>query len=117
VLGLLGRLAQNAPLILIIDDIHWADSSTLDLLTFLGRNLRTERILLVATLRTDEPEGRRTAWPVLAELERLASVLRFDLDRLNRADVAMQMQGILGAGAASGFVDEVFARILAALPR
>ena len=37
VLGLLGRLAQHAPVILVIEDIHWADSSTLDLLTFLGR--------------------------------------------------------------------------------
>jgi DNA-binding NarL/FixJ family response regulator len=110
VFGLLGRLAAPAPLILVIEDIHWADSSTRDLLTFLGRNLRTEPILLVATLRTDELEPGRDPWPVLAELERLASVQRIDLDRLNRADVAMQMSGILGGGAASGFVDAVFAR-------
>ncbi len=110
VLGLLGRLAQKAPLILVIEDIHWADGSTLDLLTFLGRNLRSEPILLIATLRTDEPEARRTPMPVLAELERLASVQRIDLERLNRADIAMQMRGILDAAAAPGFVDAVFDR-------
>jgi DNA-binding CsgD family transcriptional regulator len=110
VLGLLGRLAQNSPLILIIEDIHWADGSTLDLLTFLVRNLRTEPILLIATLRTDEPESARSPLPVLAELERLPSVQRIDLDRLNRADVAQQMAAILGGRAASGFVEDVFAR-------
>jgi DNA-binding CsgD family transcriptional regulator/tetratricopeptide (TPR) repeat protein len=110
VLGLLGRLAQLAPLILVIEDIHWADSSTLDLLAFLARNLRSEPILLVATLRSDEPEVVRSPRPVLAELERLASVQRIDLDRLDRADVARQMAAILGGHAASGFVEDVFAR-------
>ncbi len=110
VLGLLGRLAHQSPLILVIEDIHWADSSTLDLLTFLARNLRTERILLVATLRTDEPEPGRGPWPVVAELERQPSVQRIDLDRFNRADVAQQMAAILGGRAASGFVEDVFAR-------
>src|SRR4029453_9570919 len=40
VLGLLGRLAEQAPLVLVVEDLHWADRSTRELLAFLVRNLR-----------------------------------------------------------------------------
>jgi predicted ATPase len=48
-LGLLARLSDQTPLALIVEDLHWADQSTRDLLTFLVRNLRRERLLLVVT--------------------------------------------------------------------
>jgi predicted ATPase len=54
-LGLLGRLGEQAPLVLVVEDLHWADQSTRDLLAFLVRNLRRERVLLVVTYRNDEP--------------------------------------------------------------
>ena len=54
-LGLFGRLSEQAPLVLVVEDLHWADQSTRDLLAFLVRNLRRERVLLVVTYRIDEP--------------------------------------------------------------
>ena len=54
VLGVLQRLARLAPVVLVIEDLQWADPSTRDLLAFLVRNLRDERVLVISTIRTDE---------------------------------------------------------------
>ena len=74
-LGLLGRLGEQAPLVLVVEDLHWADRSTRDLLVFLVRNLRRERLLLVVTYRNDEP-GQQRLGPYLAELDRSGQVQR-----------------------------------------
>ena len=68
-LGLLGRLAEQAPLVLVVEDLQWADQSTRDLLAFLVRNLRRERMVVVVTYRNDEP-GQERLGPYLAELDR-----------------------------------------------
>ena len=108
-LGLLGRLAQQAPLVLVVEDLHWADHSTRDLLAFLVRNLRRERVLLVVTYRDDEP-GQQRLGPYLAELDRGGPVQRLDLPRLDRAQTTAQLIAILGAVPAAELVDAVFAR-------
>src|SRR5829696_4124346 len=76
--GLLGRLSKRDPLVLVVEDLHWADRSTRDLLAFLVRNLRREPILLVVTYRNDEP-GQRRLGPYLAELDRASPVERIEL--------------------------------------
>jgi predicted ATPase len=70
-LGLVGRLSEHGQLVLVVEDLHWADRSTRDVLAFLVRNLRWERILVVVTYRNDEP-GQRRLGPYLAELDRVA---------------------------------------------
>jgi DNA-binding CsgD family transcriptional regulator/tetratricopeptide (TPR) repeat protein len=109
-LGMLGRLAARAPVMLVIEDIQWADRSTVDVLAFLARNLRAEQVLMVSTFRTDEPESRRQLLPLIAELGRHGGAERIDLPPLNRAEVAEQLSAILGAPAASGLIDGVFTR-------
>jgi hypothetical protein len=70
-LALLDRLgAQQPPIVLVLEDLHWADASTRDFLTFLVRSARTEPLCLVATYRSDELHRRHPLRPVLAELER-----------------------------------------------
>ena len=69
-LGLLGRLAAERPLVLVLEDLHWSDRSTRDLLAFLVRNLRAERIVIVATYRSDELYRGHPLRPFLAELDR-----------------------------------------------
>ena len=108
-LGLLARLSDQTPLALVVEDLHWADQSTRDLLAFLVRNLRRERVLLVVTYRNDEP-GQQRLGPYLAELDRGGPVQRLELARLNRAETAAQLTGILGAAPAVDLVDGVFAR-------
>ena len=53
-LALLGRLAAREPLVLVLEDLQWADESTLDLVAFLAQAVAPHRILLVVTYRTDE---------------------------------------------------------------
>jgi predicted ATPase len=108
-LGLLGRLSEQAPVVLVIEDLHWADRSTRDLLAFLVRNLRRERVLLVVTYRNDEP-GQQRLGPYLAELDRGGQVQRLELSRLDQAQTVAQLVGILGAAPAAELADSVFAR-------
>jgi DNA-binding CsgD family transcriptional regulator len=108
-LGLIGRLGEQVPLVLVVEDLHWADRSTRDLLAFLVRNLRRERVLLVVTYRNDEPEQQRFG-PYLAELDRVSRVERIELRRLDQVETATQLVGILGAVPAAELVDAVFAR-------
>ena len=97
ILRLLGRLGDVTPVVLIVEDLHWADRSTRDLLAFLARNARDERLLIVATFRTDELHRRHplTAW--LAEAERQHRVERIDLARFERDELAELLTAITGA--------------------
>ena len=108
-LGLLRRLGEQALLVLAVEDLHWSDQSTRDLLAFLVRNLRRERMLVVVTYRNDEP-GQQRLGPYLAQLDRGGPVQRLELPRLDRAQTAAQLTGILGAAPAADLVDGVFAR-------
>jgi DNA-binding CsgD family transcriptional regulator/tetratricopeptide (TPR) repeat protein len=108
-LGLLGRLSEQAQLVLVVEDLHWADRSTRDLLAFLVRNLRQERLLVVVTYRNDEP-GQQQLGPYVAELDRAGRVERVELARLDQVQTGVQLVGILGAAPAAELLDAVFAR-------
>ena len=54
-LALLTDRAAAAPVLLVLEDLHWADTSTLDLVVFLAHNLADRPVLLLATYRADEP--------------------------------------------------------------
>jgi DNA-binding NarL/FixJ family response regulator len=97
VLGVIDRLARVAPLAVVVEDVQWADASTMDLLEFLVRSLRGEPVLLIVTLRTDDlPDGSPVARH-LGELERLGQVERIDLTRLDRPGVARLIEAELGS--------------------
>jgi predicted ATPase len=108
-LGLLVRLSRQTPVTMVVEDVHWADQSTRDLLAFLIPNLRRERVLVVATYRSDEP-GLRWLGPWLAELDRGGPVQRLELPRLDRAQTVAQLVGILGVAPPADLVSAVFAR-------
>ena len=111
VLGLLERLAQATPVALIIEDAHWADRSTRDLLTFLIGNLPALRgLLIIVTFRSDELTRTHPLRPLLAELERFSWVERTELPRLTRSAAAEQMAAILGRAPAETQADMVFRR-------
>jgi DNA-binding CsgD family transcriptional regulator len=56
-LALLANRAAAAPVLLVLEDLHWADTSTLDLVVFLAHNFDDRPILLLATIRADEPSS------------------------------------------------------------
>lgn len=107
---LLERLAEREPLILVVEDAHWADRSTRDLIVFLVRNLRHGPILLLITFRSDDLHRTHPLRPVLADLERLGGVVRLEPARLDHAAVAIQLGGILGHPAGPALVAEVYGR-------
>jgi DNA-binding CsgD family transcriptional regulator/tetratricopeptide (TPR) repeat protein len=110
VLSLLSRLASADPLALVLEDVHWSDRSTRDLLAFLARNLRGERVQLIATYRSDELYRGHPLRSFLVELERNRRVQRIDLEPFTRDEVSEQLAGILGDGVDAGLVDSVFER-------
>ncbi len=109
-LGFLTRLSEEHPLFWIVEDLHWADRSTLDLLTVAARGLRGSRVVLVGTFRTDELHRRHPLLPVLAELERSALVERIDLRCFDRAELDNQLGAILRAKPDGDLVERVWAR-------
>ena len=109
-LAVLGRLATERAAILILEDLHWADGSTRDLIRFLVRNLRDERLLMVGTYRSDELHRRHPLLSLLSELDRSDRVERLDLGPLVRDEVREQLQGITGASSTDAQVDAMLER-------
>ncbi|MEN3280248.1 MAG: hypothetical protein V7607_1388 [Solirubrobacteraceae bacterium] len=109
-LGLLSRLAREHPLVLVVEDLHWADRSTRDLLVFLVRNMRREPLLLVATYRTEELHRGHALRPFVVELERSERGRRLDLARFSREELSALIADLLGAPPERALLDSVFAR-------
>jgi class 3 adenylate cyclase/tetratricopeptide (TPR) repeat protein len=106
----LARLAEDRLVVLIIEDVHWIDRSSRDLLGFLVRNARRDRLLFVATYRPDELHRGHPLRPFLAELERSGQAQRLELEPLGRAELAVQLGAIIGTRLAGGTIDRIFAR-------
>ena len=109
-LVLLERLGSERPAVLVVEDLHWADRSTRDLLAFLVRNLRHGRLLLVMTYRSDELHRRHPLRPFLAELDRGRRAERLELARFGRDEVAAQLAGIQGTPAPPELTERIHAR-------
>ncbi|MGA0566732.1 helix-turn-helix transcriptional regulator [Rathayibacter sp. KR2-224] len=106
------NVARDRRLVLVIEDIHWADRSTLELFRFLVGMLAAPGILMVVTYRSDEIVRGHPLRPVLPELERTRRLTRWELSRLTRDQVAEQVAAIAGPDARidDGEIDELFER-------
>jgi DNA-binding CsgD family transcriptional regulator len=109
-LGVVERLAAQAPLLWVLEDLHWADRSTRDLLAFLAASLRSGRVMLLCTFRSDELHRLHPLRGLLAELARNRRVWRLELPRFTRAEVAEQLAGLLGGDPPARLVEEIYAR-------
>jgi len=107
---LLERLGREQPLVLVLEDLHWADRSTRELLGFLTRTLRASAVLLVATFRSDELRRGHPLRAFLAELDRVRIVDRVELPRFNHDEVVAQLAGILGGAPEPSLAEKVFSR-------
>src|ERR1700744_6349860 len=96
VLGLLGDLSAATPVLLVFEDLHWADASTRDLLTFLSRVLHSDRVALIGTYRTDDLHRRHPLRPVTAELQRMLTVTAIRLGPLTPAALAEHLTALAG---------------------
>jgi DNA-binding CsgD family transcriptional regulator len=96
VLGLLTELAEAKPVLLVLEDLHWADRSTRDLVTFLSRVLRKERIVLLLSYRTDDIHRGHPLRAVVAELLRLPSVTAIGLGPLEPTAMGVHLRQLAG---------------------
>lgn len=82
--ALLAQLADGEkPTLVVVEDIHWADEATLDLVKYLGRRLASTRILIVLTYRDDEVSGQPSLRRLLGDLAVARSTVRIELPRLS----------------------------------
>ncbi|HEX4011774.1 MAG TPA: AAA family ATPase [Solirubrobacteraceae bacterium] len=109
-LELLDRLSEPAPVVLILEDMHWADRSTRTFAAFLARSMRQERVCFVLTYRTDELHRRHPLRPLLSELERLERARRVELEPFDRDELGEALTDILGAQPDGALLDRLFTR-------
>jgi DNA-binding CsgD family transcriptional regulator/tetratricopeptide (TPR) repeat protein len=109
-LGVLERAAAHQPLMVIIEDLHWADRATLDLVCFLVAELRDAPVLLVLTYRSDEMHRSHPLRAVLSGWSRARQVRHIELAPLTRAEVASLLTAIMGEEPGAELVDRVLRR-------
>ena len=86
--ALIGGLGGSKPKILVVEDVHWADEATLDVLRLLGRRIDDVRALVLVTYRDDELDRAHPLRLVLGELPSSEAIGRLKLERLSPAAVA-----------------------------
>lgn len=110
VLAALTAAAEERPLLLVVEDVHWADRSTRELLAFLLARLDGQRLLVVVTYRSDDLHRRHPLRPVLAELARLPAVTRLELPPLDPEQTLDLVRALSGPGSEPGQVRLIAAR-------
>ena len=93
---LIERLAERQVLVLVVEDLHWSDSSSRDLLRFLLRTVGDSRVLFLLTYRRDEMHRSHPLLPWLGEVDRLPNSHRVFLERLSDDEVDAMVQVIAG---------------------
>jgi len=95
---------------LVVEDVHWADSATLDCLTILARAGRGGVVTVVATCRGDEAPLAPHVAGWLAQVRAGAEVQEIRLDPLSRAEVTQQVAALAGEPVSPRVIDELYAR-------
>src|SRR5262245_22802285 len=95
-LALIDRLAADRPLVLVLEDLHWSDPASSDLLVFIVRTMRRGRLLIVCTFRSGDLEHGDALLVRLAELTRSPNVTRIELRPLGRDDQRELLTQIMG---------------------
>jgi DNA-binding SARP family transcriptional activator/tetratricopeptide (TPR) repeat protein len=110
---LIEQVAARQPLIVVIDDLHWADEMSLRLLAFVSRRLSTWPVLVIATARSEglveAPMARRT----LQDLSRPGDGMPIELSPLSRADTVRLIRALGRVGTVTRAAEQLEAQIWA----
>ncbi len=109
-LGVMERLGDRVPTLLVIEDLHWADRSTIDLFVFLARSLRDARVVVIGTYRSDDLNRRHPLRAALAELDRAGVAERIELTRFDRDELRELIAAIVGDDPSVELLDHTFER-------
>jgi DNA-binding CsgD family transcriptional regulator len=110
ILTFVTKLAGTSPVVLVFEDLHWADSASAELLGYLVRNLTDTKALLVVTYRSEELLRDHPLHSWLTELRRHPRITQLRLSGFDRAETATLIGAILGEQPSSALVDGVWAR-------
>jgi DNA-binding CsgD family transcriptional regulator len=103
-------LGDRGRAVLVFEDLHWADSTSLEMIDFLARNLGSSPILIIATYRSDETDRASALGSMVTELVRHRAVSFLELTGLDRDTTASLMREILGSPPEWSLLDAVHAR-------
>ncbi len=109
-LALLAGRAERGPLLLVLEDLHWADSSTLDLVVFLAHNLDETRALLVATYRADDPASGERMRRLREGIRHSGSVLVLELEPLGYEELVTLLAARADTALPATLKDTIIAR-------
>jgi DNA-binding CsgD family transcriptional regulator/tetratricopeptide (TPR) repeat protein len=109
-LALLSERAAARPVLLVLEDLHWADTSTLDLVVYLAHNLGDRPVLVLATVRADEPAAAERMRRLTEGVRRSGSAIRVELGPLGRAELARLLAARAGGSATGAVTDAIVAR-------
>jgi predicted ATPase len=106
------NLSTKKPAILVLEDIHWADSASLALLHYISRFVSSERILVLATFRSENLSFNFEGQPsplieTLRVMKREDLYEKIDLVNLNESEVGMLAKSILGGSLQSSFLERL----------
>jgi predicted ATPase len=108
-LALLDGVAVGAPVLLVLEDLHWADTSTLDLVAYLAHNLEERGLQLVATYRADEPASAERVRLLAASVGRSGAALVLELGPFAPDELTALIEARAGA-TAPALVEAIVAR-------
>ena len=97
---------SGSPMLLLLEDVHWADEATLDILRFLGRRLAGVRLMILATFRSEEVGRDHPLTVVMGDLAGLPGVVRMQLPALSATGVRQ----LLDAAGSALDADAMFQR-------
>jgi DNA-binding CsgD family transcriptional regulator len=110
IVRILEQISAHRLVVLIVEDLHWADASTCQLLSYLIHSRRQGRLLVIGTYRSDDVARRHPLRALLAEVDRVRTARRFEVPRLSRIEVVKQLTGILGVDPDPALRDEIVER-------
>lgn len=110
-LNLLTSLAETGPVLWVIEDLHWADASMRDLVSFLLARIDRQPVMMVLSYRSDEMHRNHPLRPLLAQFARMNRIQRLDLPAFADAEAREFVRSIIGTGRASEFSEKQIGQI------
>ena len=106
----IGALTECRSTVLVVDDLHWADLSSLDALAYLVAGFRQERLAIIATCRDEPPPDGHPLLGWLADMRRMPSFVELSLDRFELHETEQLVEELLESVADLDLVADIHAR-------
>ena len=106
----LARAAANTPVLLILEDLHWADEGTLSLFTHVARSIRELPVMIIGTFRDYELDSSGPLAQMLDDCTRLHLLERVNLQGLSPASVSEMIRTLSGQEPPTSLVDAIYSR-------